>query len=119
VMIAASPIRGSSGETIAALAFYIDAFGTFSGVTQLGHMGESGEAYAVDHAGQMVTRSRFKGQTDSPGLTELRDPAGDPAPFTRMARSVQSGESGVDLDGYRDYRGNVVVGAWLWDQELG
>ena len=36
-----------------------------------------------------------------------------------MARSAVSGESGVDLIGYRDYRDLTVVGAWLWDQELG
>jgi hypothetical protein len=42
----------------------------------------------------------------------------DQQPLTRMARSATSGEDGVDLDGYRDYRG-VLVGGRLWDNELG
>ena len=29
------------------------------------------------------------------------------------------GGNGVDLAGYRDYRGVPVVGAWLWDPQLG
>ncbi|MET0084680.1 MAG: PAS domain S-box protein [Sedimenticola sp.] len=45
-----------------------------------------------------------------PGLSER--------PLTRMAASAIAGDSGVDLEGYRDYRGVPVVGAWLWDEEL-
>ncbi|MES9938168.1 MAG: PAS domain S-box protein, partial [Sedimenticola sp.] len=39
-------------------------------------------------------------------------------PLTRMAASAIAGNSDVDLEGYRDYRGVPVVGAWLWDHEL-
>jgi len=39
--------------------------------------------------------------------------------LTRMAKSATKGESGLDLEEYRDYRGVPVVGAWLWDDELG
>lgn len=35
-------------------------------------------------------------------------------PMTRMAIDATSGESGIDVDGYRDYRGVPVVGAWKW-----
>jgi PAS domain S-box-containing protein len=43
----------------------------------------------------------------------------DKQPLTRMAQSATAGKSGSDLDGYRDYRGVPVVGAWLWDGEYG
>ena len=36
-----------------------------------------------------------------------------------MAESATHGESGTDLDGYRDYRGVPVAGTWIWDDELG
>ena len=39
-------------------------------------------------------------------------------PLTRMAASATTGQSGVDVEGYRDYRGVRVLGAWLWDLEL-
>jgi serine/threonine protein kinase len=35
-----------------------------------------------------------------------------------MAASAVSGGAGVDVDGYRDYRGVPVVGAWEWIPEL-
>jgi len=40
-------------------------------------------------------------------------------PLTRMATSGIAGEDGLDTDGYRDYRGIPVFGAWLWNESLG
>jgi serine/threonine protein kinase len=40
-------------------------------------------------------------------------------PLTRMAAEVAQGSSGVDVEGYRDYRGTPVVGAWRWLPEYG
>jgi len=39
-------------------------------------------------------------------------------PLTRMAASAIRGRRGIDMDGYRDYRGVPVVGVWLWDEAL-
>jgi diguanylate cyclase (GGDEF)-like protein/PAS domain S-box-containing protein len=38
-------------------------------------------------------------------------------PLTLMAKSAIAGVNGIDLEGYRDYRGVPVVGAWLWDNK--
>ena len=35
-----------------------------------------------------------------------------------MATAAVAGRSGVNVEGYRDYRGVKVVGAWTWDDEL-
>jgi serine/threonine protein kinase len=35
-------------------------------------------------------------------------------PLTYMAAEAIAGRSGVNVDGYRDYRGVQVVGAWTW-----
>ncbi|MGZ3687480.1 MAG: sensor histidine kinase [Bdellovibrionota bacterium] len=138
---AASPIRDRAGGVIAALAFFLDPAIDFTKMTQVGRMGESGETYAVDRAGRMITESRFVGQLRQAGiihglpcmvpLSELRDPGGnlllgfapqvprETMPLTQMAGSLVKGNSGMNLDGYRDYRGVEVVGAWLWDKNLG
>ena len=34
--------------------------------------------------------------------------------LTRMAKSATAGKHGEDVDGYRNYRGAHVVGAWRW-----
>ena len=36
-----------------------------------------------------------------------------------MAQSAIAGRSGSDVEGYRDYRGVRVIGAWQWLEELG
>ncbi len=40
-------------------------------------------------------------------------------PLTVMAASATRGESGNNLDGYRNYVGIPVIGAWIWDEDLG
>jgi tRNA A-37 threonylcarbamoyl transferase component Bud32 len=35
-------------------------------------------------------------------------------PFTKMAAAAVMGDDGVDVRGYRNYRGLQVVGAWAW-----
>ena len=86
----------------------------------------------------MLTDSRFDAQLKALGLLQdtdaarsgqtvvLRDPGGDMTqgfrtpsalsawPLTRMAAAATSGQDGIDLEGYRDYRGVQVIGAWKW-----
>lgn len=85
--------------------------------------GRTGETYAVDPRGYMVTRSRFDAQGRHPAeaprvlgepATWLHTPRGKP---TRPLAALHS--AGTDVDGYIDYRGVRVVGAWRWIDELG
>ncbi|MDP6951915.1 MAG: PAS domain S-box protein [Alphaproteobacteria bacterium] len=139
-MFVAAPIRNEAGAVIAILAFRIDPDTHFTPILQRGRIGESGETYAFDASALLVSESRFAEQLHDIGLIgpdlhtdlkiELRDPgvnliAGEQAdgplenqPLNRMARSATAGEAGLDVEGYRDYRGVPVVGAWLWDDEL-
>lgn len=140
-MFMATPLRGEDGNVIAVLTIRIDPGQNFSRVTQLGRIGNTGETYAIDKNGIMVTESRYDDQLRRIGLigpeergiisVRISDPGGNmlegfrssrPAnewPLTRMAASASKGEAGVDVDGYRDYRGMPVLGAWVWDEELG
>lgn len=140
-MFVGAPIKGASGEIVAALTFRIDPTQDFTAILRRGRVGESGETYAFDAAGRLISESRFDDQLRSIGLIDpeqrailnvtIRDPGvnlvnGDDGalpvterPLTRMAANALAMQSGRDLDGYRDYRGVKVVGAWLWDQTLG
>jgi hypothetical protein len=77
--------------------------------------GRTGETYAVDRQGFMLTRGRF-------------EPGGEPHRVERLLRAPLRSNvgaplvlprSGSDVDGYLDYRGVRVVGAWRWLEELG
>jgi PAS domain S-box-containing protein len=149
----AVPITDDTG-VIAALTMRLDPSQGFSRVLQFSRVGESGESYAFDSDGTMLSASRFEHDLREIGLLDaeqssimniqIRDPGGDMTegfrpdsaraeqPFTHMAGSaianigmtahtpgeehyaVQKG-----MDGYRDYRGVPVFGAWLWDEATG
>ncbi|NOR72025.1 MAG: PAS domain-containing protein, partial [Methylomarinum sp.] len=140
-MFVGAPIKDESEKIIAALAFRLDPHIELSPILQQGRIGDSGETYAFIKEGEMITQSRFEQSLEKHGVTvvdttgiihlEVRNPGvnltqGKQAnisrkqqPFTRMAKSAMTGESGQDLEGYRDYRGVPVIGSWLWSERLG
>jgi signal transduction histidine kinase len=137
----AAPVRDDAGAVIAVLAFRLDPGRGLTEYTQLGRVGDTGETYAFDREGRLITESRFDEHLREIGLIgpgehgilsiAIRDPGGNlvegfqpplprsEQPFTRMAQSAIAGRSGIDMNGYRDYRGVPVVGAWTWDADLG
>lgn len=139
-MFVGAPIRDESGSVMAILTFRINPREDFIAIFQRGRLGVSGETYAFDKRGRLISESRFDDHVRESGLVgpdekamlnvTIRDPgvdltkgesskiARDRQPLTRMAASAVAGESGTDLEGYRDYRGVTVIGAWLWDSEL-
>ena len=134
-----APVRAAGGRTLAVLAGEYPVAAGLTRMARLGRPGESGETYAFDRRGRMLTPSRFDEQLRelvlvSDGSPEphvrLGDPGGNllqghrptrPAaerPLTRMAAAATAGRSGIDTSGYRDYRGVRVLGAWVWDDML-
>gem|GEM_PF-2430032 len=132
-----SPIRNQQNNIIGALIATLDPGSSFSQVFHFGQFGMSGESYAFDRAGRLFSESRFNdhlrkihlikpGQQSSLNI-EIRDPGGNMVtgfrssiprkdqPLTRMAGSAIEGNAGEDMEGYRDYRGVLVVGVWRWD----
>jgi len=135
-MQVAAPIRDSAGHIRGALALIINPDTEFSRILSVARQGESGETYAFDQEGLMISRSRFEDQLKELGLIqtnassalslELRDPggnlttgfktnsaAGSPELIQSVAAAVR-GDSGVTVVPFRDYRGVPVVGAWHW-----
>ncbi len=142
-MFTAAPIRNADDEIIAFLGLRIRPGDQFTEILNVGRFGETGETYAFDKTGRLLSASRFEDQLKDVGLLvdtddarseltlELRDPGVDlttgarksaprsEQPLTRMARDAIAGNDGIDAAGYRDYRGVMVVGAWTWLPEYG
>ncbi len=143
VIVVAAPVLDAGGSPLAALAFTIDPEKDFSRILSSGRAGGSGDTYAFDRNGFLLSESRHEDRFQQLGLlppgpearSVLAVRVGDPGvdltrghgpaipegerPLTRMAASAVAGESGVDLSGYRDYRGVTVIGAWRWLPEYG
>jgi hypothetical protein len=137
-MFAAAPLRDEAGKPIAALGVRIRPEDQFTRILQVVRFGESGETYAFDRNGLLLSQSRFDDQMKQIGLladqadarsiltVEIRDPQVNMAqgerpvirrsdqPLTRLAAEAVQGKTGHDADGYRDYRGVPSVGAWRW-----
>jgi tRNA A-37 threonylcarbamoyl transferase component Bud32 len=139
LMFVAAPVKSSAGKVVAVLALRMKPEEEFSRILSVARMGETGEAYAFDHRAVMLTASRFDQELkqrgfipnapESTAILNMRlvvpNPADGTGPgqreplLTRMASSALMGESGFDVLGYRNYRGEQVVGAWTWLPEYG
>lgn len=129
-----SPIR-DNGKLLGVVHLLVDPAARFSEILSLGRVGDTGETYAFDRDGHMISSSRFDDDLARLGLVdgkfrsailavELRDPGvslvdgGKPAqprsqqPLTAVARGALASGPGTNVDGYRDYRGVLSVGAW-------
>lgn len=137
-MYACAPVRDQSFQVVGVLAMQIRPEREFTQILQLGQVGLSGETYAFNAEGMMISNSRFDedlillgllpDQDDSRSMLHLqvRDPGADMTmgfrptvrrsslPLTKMAKSAIQEGNGYDVDGYRDYRGVPVIGAWTW-----
>lgn len=58
-MFVCAPVRDANFQVVAALALQIRPEREFTRILQLGRIGESGETYAFNEAGVMVSNSRF------------------------------------------------------------
>lgn len=140
-MFIATPVRNQNNEVIAVLTLRLDPKNDFTNITQLGRIGETGETYALDETGVLISESRFDDQLRNVGhlgpnqQTILNIRVSDPGvdltqgfkpnilpeqqPLTLMAEQATKGFAGFNIEGYRDYRGIEVFGSWLWDEKLG
>jgi hypothetical protein len=137
-MFAAGPIRAADGRVLAVLGLRIAPEKDFTRILATARSGESGETYACDGQGLLLSSSRFDDQLKRLSLVpdtaeaqsiltlELRDPLVDltrgkvspkrraELPLTHAAAELAAGREGLDIASYRDYRGVPVLGAWTW-----
>jgi hypothetical protein len=143
MMQVAAPVRDSDGTIVGALALIINPDKEFSHILSVARWGNSGETYAFDQTGLLISHSRFDEQLKQLGLLEatnsssalnlrLDDPGGDLTrgfqltnieneshPLIRLAASAVDGGDEVDVIPSRDYRGVPVVGASCWLPQFG
>jgi serine/threonine protein kinase len=117
----------------------------FTEILQMARSGQSGETFAFDDKGMLLSQSRFDDDLKQMGLLadlpdshsvltlELRDPGVNmmngerptlkraEQPLTKLVASAVAGEAGVNVSALRDYRGVPSVGAWSWlpEYEMG
>ncbi len=144
----AAPIKDLDGSILAVLLQRLNPSGRLSTILQKGRMGETGESYLVTRQGEMVTDSRFMDQLkainllpkEGPGNLALKNPGGNliegfvsnvprsSLPFTEAVEDLMEQaifndlylqEVVANVEGYRDYRGVIVYGAWRWMPDLG
>ena len=142
LMQVAAPLA-EDGVVRGALALIINPDQEFTKILSVARSGESGETYAFDQTGLLISRSRFDTQLKQLGLLDmtnsssalnlrLRDPGGDltegyktentnsaAESLTRLVTAAIDGGDGVDVVPSRDYRGVPVIGAWRWLPQLG
>lgn len=141
-MFVGAPVRATNETVVGVLGLRMRPEEDFSRVFQLAHRGESSEAYAFDRYGTVLTASQADQELkdlglipDTPGATAIlnlrlldpgvelqrgqrpRRPRGE-MPLTKMAASATRDWEGWDVEGYRNYRGVKVIGAWTWLPEL-
>jgi serine/threonine protein kinase len=142
LMQVAAPVRDPADKIVGALTLIINPDREFSRILSVAHLGASGETYAFDQTGLLISRSRFDLQLKQLGLLDatnvssalnvrLHDPGGDLArgfqpanepaarPLIRLVSDAVDGEDEVLLFPTRDYRGVPVVGASCWLPDFG
>ncbi len=137
-MLIGAPVRDDNLQVVAVLAMRVQPEKEFTEILQLGRLGATGETYAVNKQGVLVSNSRFDEELILLGLLpdtdeaasilniQVRDPGGDMTqgyrpqvrrremPLTAACAGAVSGTTGVSSAGNRDYRGVPTVSAWTW-----
>ncbi len=142
IMAFAAAVKSAQDKPVGVLIFIVDPQKEFTEILQRGQLGgESGESYAFDEKGVLLSESRFDDELINMGLLqpgqksmlnlEIRDPGVNllkkekPAlkreemPLTFMVQNALSGEKSFNIEGYTDYRGVPVIGTWTWNDFLG
>lgn len=137
-LLFALPLFDHNDEVAGAVLALRDLSREFSAALAVSRAGETGESYAFGRDGFMYSESRFPEQLRQIGLItgntsvlqiQMRDPGVDLTlgeksnlsyqqwPLNEMARAALVGLDGFNVEGYRDYRGVPVAGAWTWIAE--
>ena len=137
-MFAGAPIRNATEKPIAAIGFRFRPDEAFTRILQTARAGKTGETYAFDSNGLMLSNSRFDDEMKEMGLLvddpsvqstltlELRNPGANIAagerpktrrkdmPFTKPVQMATTEGDGFDIYGFLDYRGVPKLAAWTW-----
>jgi len=133
-MFVASPIKNEKGVIIALMTLRFEPQAEFSKILRMGRVSSTGETYAFDREGKLISESRFEEELEKANIIKdgeqsilsvkikkitdelnKRDREDD---GSFMADKATKGITGSSMAGYTNYRGEEVFGAWLWDHTL-
>ncbi|MFD2165061.1 response regulator [Thalassotalea euphylliae] len=118
VMIIGTPVK-YEGEIIAAMLFAFDPNGEFSRIFLNARTGKTGETYAVNSDGMMISRSRMSQTFIDKNIIPVGESSilnvdiPDRGEFS-ILESVRVNNSGENLLGYLNYNDRLVIGKWYW-----
>ncbi len=122
-MFVSTPLKNKEDEIIGAVVLRVHV-GILSNMVYSLMFGESGESYLVNEDGYMISESRFSDTLKEHGIVKSRcslelkvaDP--ETGKLTYGVAQCISGNNGFNGNGYTDYNGVTVLGAWHWLPEL-
>ncbi|MEE1673098.1 PAS domain S-box protein [Agarivorans aestuarii] len=129
-MFIAAPIKNGDGLVVAILTLRMDPEREFAQLLKGAQIGKTGETYLVSRSGYMISPSKFEDELVALGLLEsqqssvlnirLQVPSytREQPEWTDSGYAIIAKSNGSNFQGYLDYRGVPVVGAWRWDKEL-
>lgn len=122
-MFVSTPLNDPDGGIIGVVSVRVDVDSLNDLMLSL-NLGKTGETYLVNKDGYMVTESRFAAHLKKMGLVkkrcalELKLIDRETGELTNGVRGCVSGNNGFDANGYKDYNGITVLGAWRWLPEF-
>ena len=115
------PIKGKNHDVTGAVLLWMDTSMLNAGMKNVA-LGITGETYLVNNEGVMLTKSRFSDHikhTHNTGKTFFKVVDPETQMMTKGVKECIARKGyGYDVDGYRDYEGITVVGAWRWLENL-
>jgi PAS domain S-box-containing protein len=122
VMLISAPLNDADG--LIAGAVVIEAKSSpLSEIMKSTKLGKSGETFLINRECYMLTESRFRDEIENMGFIrhrtalELRVVNPHTGIITDGALKCLSGKDGYNAEGYINYNGRKVLGAWCWISE--
>ncbi|MGQ3684612.1 MAG: SemiSWEET family transporter [Candidatus Loosdrechtia sp.] len=119
VFFVSIPLKDKKDRLIGSIALRTDALKLNDLVNNF-VPGKTGETYLVNQDGYMLTESRFAEHLKGIGwikrrcALELSMINRETLRLTDGVQQCVSGNNGFDENGYKNYRGITVIGAWRW-----
>lgn len=122
-----APVKDENNRVIAAVTMRLDPRGVLSQVLSTGRFGQTGETYAINKNGFIVSQSRFfpeqivndESLVTENGIILAKLPSSAAGlQLTLPGMAINNRSSGENVDGYLDYRGEKVIGSWAWNDTL-
>ncbi|KXK29735.1 MAG: two-component sensor kinase [Candidatus Brocadia sinica] len=122
MMFISAPLIGSDNLMFGAVILKVTTL-PLSEIMKSAKLGKTGETFLINREGFMLTESRFVDAIKKAGLVyqrtalELRVVNPHTGKLTDGAQKCLNGKDGYDMEGYINYDGRKVLGAWCWIPE--